>query len=71
MFRRNRADQSQVLWLFAPADQLAECRRLGLPVKLQVRLVSLRLPRGELEVLATSWLEEAAYPTAEFLTVYH
>ena len=71
MFRRNRANQSQVVWLFAPADQLAECLRLGLPVKLKVRLVSLRLPSGELEVLATSLLDEVAYPTAEFLTVYH
>ena len=71
MFRRNLAKQSQVVWLFAPADQLAECRRLGLPVKLKVRLVSLRLPSGELEVLATSLLDAVAYPTAEFLTVYH
>ncbi len=44
---------------------------MGLPVKLKVRLVSLRLPNGELEVLATSLLDEVAYPTAEFLTVYH
>ena len=71
MFRRNRANQSQVVWLFAPADQRAECRQLGLPVQPQVRLGSLRLPNGELEVLATSLLDEVAYPTAEFLTVYH
>jgi len=71
MFRRDRAHQSKVVWLFAPADQKAECRRLGLPVKMTVRFVSLRLPTGELEVLATSLLEEALYPTEEFLTVYH
>jgi hypothetical protein len=40
-------------------------------LKLRVRLVSLRLPSGELEVLATSLLEEERYPTEEFLTVYH
>ena len=38
-----------------------ECRRLGLPGKLKMRLVSLRWPSGELEVLATSLLDEVAY----------
>ena len=71
MFRRNKANQSKVVWLFAPPDQKAECQRLGLPLKLRVRLVSLRLPSGELEVLATALLDEALYPTEEFLTVYH
>ena len=71
MFRLNRAHQSKVVWLFAPSDQKAECRRLGLALKMKVRFVSLRLPSGELEVLATSLLDEASYPTEEFLTVYH
>jgi hypothetical protein len=71
MFRRDRANQSQVVWLFAPADQKAECLRLGLPLKLAVRFMSLRLPSGELEVLATSLRDEVTCPTAEFLAVYH
>ena len=71
MFRLNRANQSKVVWLFAPADQKAQCQRLGLPLKMAVRFVSLRLPSGELEVLATSLLDEVGYPTEEFLTVYH
>ena len=71
MFRLDRANQSKVVWLLAPADQKAECRRLGLPLKMKVRFVSVRLPTGELEVLATSLLDEALYPTEEFLTVYH
>ncbi len=71
LFRLNRANHSQVVWLFAPPDQKAECQRLGLPLKLRVRFVSLRLPDGKLEVLATSLLEETLYPTEEFLTVYH
>jgi hypothetical protein len=71
LFRLNRANRSRIVWLFVPADQKAQARQLGLPLKLQVRLVSLRLPNGELEVLATSLLEEAQYPTAEFLNVYH
>jgi len=71
MFRLNRANQSKVVWLFAPPDQKAECRRLGLPLQIKVRFVSVRLPTGELEVLATSLLDEDLYPTKEFLTVYH
>jgi hypothetical protein len=57
MFRLDRANQSKVVWLHAPPDQKAECRRLGLPLKIKVRFVSVRLPTGELEVLATSLLE--------------
>ena len=64
LFRLDRAHQSKVVWLFVPPDQKAECQRLGLPLKLQVRLVSLRLPSGELEVLATSLLDETLYPTS-------
>ena len=71
LFRLNRANQSRVVWLFAPPDQKAECKRLGLPLKLKVRFVSVRLPTGELEVLVTSLLDEQLYPTSEFLEVYH
>ena len=71
MFRHNRANQSKVVWLFAPPDQKAQYLRLGLPLKIKVRFVSLRLSTGELEVLATSLLDEALYPTTEFLSVYH
>jgi hypothetical protein len=58
-FRLNRANPSKVVWRFAPPDPKAQCRRLGLPVKMRVRFVSLRLPSGELAVLATSLWEEA------------
>lgn len=71
LFGRNQANQSQWVRLLAPADQKAECLRLGLPLHMVVRFVSLRLPSGELEVLATSLLDETMYPTEEFLTVYH
>jgi hypothetical protein len=71
MFRLNKANQSKEVWLFAPPDQKAECQRLGLPLKMRVRFVSLGLPSGELEVLATSLRDQALYPTEEFLTVYH
>jgi hypothetical protein len=71
LFRLNRANQSSRVWLFAPPDQKAECQRLGLPLKIVVRFVSVRLPTGELEVLVTTLLDEVEYPTEEFLKVYH
>jgi len=71
MFRRNRAGQSRIVKLFAPREDQATLRRLGLPLQMVVRFVSVRLPTGELEVLVTSLLDEEAYPTAEFLQVYH
>lgn len=71
MFRLNRANRSKEVWLFAPLSDRAECQKLGLPLKMRVRFVSVRLPSGELEVLATSLLDQVLYPTEEFLTVYH
>jgi len=71
MFRVGRAGRSRVVKLTAASDQRAELAALGLPRELTVRFVSVRLPSGELEVLATSLLEEGLYPTEEFLEVYH
>lgn len=71
LFRKNRARRSLVVKLFAPPEQKAQLQRLGLPLQLVVRFVSLRLSTGQLEVLATSLLDEVLYPTEEFLTVYH
>jgi hypothetical protein len=71
LFRANRAGRSKTVKLMAGKDQRAELKRLGLPIELIVRFVSLRLPSVELEVLVTSLLDERRYPTAEFLEVYH
>jgi len=71
MFRFNRAGRSKVVKLVAASDQRAALKKLGLPLELIVRFVSVRLPTGELEVLVTSLLDETLYPTQEFLEVYH
>ena len=68
LFRRNRAGRSLVVWLHARADPHAECRRLGLPLQLKVRFVTVRLATGELEVRGTSLRDATRYPTAEFPT---
>lgn len=70
LFARDAAGVSQVVTLLAPPAVRAECRRAGWPLELQVRLITVRLATGELEVLATSLLEEVAYPTEEFAAVY-
>ena len=70
LFARDEAGLSQIVTLQAPRDARAECRRCGWPLELRVRLITVRLATGELEVLATSLLEESAYPTQEFAAVY-
>ena len=70
LFRMDRAGRSVVTRIYAPKDQRVELRRLGLPLELTVRFLSVRLSTGELEVLATSLLKESDYPTEEFLQVY-
>ena len=71
MFRLNRAGRSRRVTLSAPPELRVELTQRGLPLTLEVRFVSVRLSTGELEVLVTSLLDEVAYPTAEFLEVYH
>jgi hypothetical protein len=68
------ADQegiSLTVELRANGRQRRALRRAGLALEAtRVRLLSLRLATGELEVLATSLLDEAAYPSPEFGPVY-
>jgi len=71
LFRQNRAGRSVVVKLYATPHDRVELRQLGLPLTLEVRFVSLRLPTGELEVLATSLRDAQKYPTADFLARYH
>jgi hypothetical protein len=71
LFRMDRAGRSVRVRLMPTREQRAEVQRLGLPMELVVRFVSVRLSTGELEVLATSLLDEERYPTEEFLALYH
>lgn len=70
LFVRNQAGVSQLVTLSAPKECRAECRANGWPLEITVRLVTVRLSSGELEVLATSLLDAAAYPTEAFAEVY-
>ena len=70
LFARDEAGVSQVVTLAAPRELRTRCQEEHWPLALIVRLVTVRLPGGELEVLATSLLEEARYPSAELAGVY-
>jgi hypothetical protein len=70
LFTRNEAGVSVEVKLAAPKPLRAECRQRGWPLQLTVRLVTVRLSTGELEVLATSLLDATAYPSAVFGPVY-
>jgi hypothetical protein len=71
LFAAGVAGVSRRVWLKPPASQKPGLRALGLPLRLEVRLVTVGLPNGELEVLATSLLEETQYPVAAFAQAYH
>jgi len=70
LFAQNQEGQSVVVELRPPNGSVGAFRAAGLPERLQVRLVTVRLSTGELEVLATDLLDEALYPTAEFGELY-
>ena len=70
LFARNEADVSAVVMLAAPKELRAECRARSWPLELTVRLVTVRLKSGALEVLVTSLLDDGAYPTTAFGPVY-
>lgn len=67
---KGEGGDSQLVTLTPCAGQLPAIKRLNLPRTLRVRLVRVRLSTGEWEVLVTSLLDEARYPSAEFLTLY-
>lgn len=64
------AGQSVLVELRAPNGTVGLLRMEGLPEKISVRLVTVRLSTGELEVLATNLLDEVAYETALFGELY-
>jgi hypothetical protein len=71
LFAANAAGVSRTVELALKGRLRRVLRQAGfLQEVLRVRLVSLRLATGELEVLATSLLDERAYPTGAFGEVY-
>jgi len=65
--------KKQQLILLRPGYEATKaCRQRGLPIApIQVRLIRVELPSGEIEVLATSLLDKISFPHSVFQTLYH
>lgn len=70
LFAANQAGQSLIVKLHPNEHDLKEVQELGLPEEITIRLVTVRLATGELEVLATNLLDQVAYPTECFGELY-
>ena len=70
LFKADQAGRSIQVNLQPHSHQRELIREAGLPERITIRLVSLRLASGQLEVLATSLLDEADYPTESFGSLY-
>jgi len=64
--------KSDVVLFSASAEARKQCQLYGLSCEpIALRLLRVKLKGGEIEVLATSLLDEDAYPTAWFKHLYH
>jgi len=64
--------QEQIVTLSAGATALQECQARQLSTRpLTLRLIRIELDNGEIEVLATSLLEDTRYPVSVFKELYH
>jgi len=70
LFEADQAGVSVQVKLRPSHSKLKVIRAAGLPEEITIRLITLRLTDGQLEVLATSLLDEQAYPTKSFGYVY-
>lgn len=70
LFAANQAGLSLTVKLRPNEHDLKEVRAAALPEEITIRLVTVRLATGELEVLATNLLDEVLYPTECFAELY-
>lgn len=61
---------SQIITLDVPRDQKGKIKQLGLPEQITLRFVSVILPTGEVEVLATTLIDETI-TREEFSALYY
>lgn len=71
LFEENQAGGSVRVRLRPDRHRLQEISQAALPQEITIRLVTVRLDTGELEVLATNLLDEELYPTSCFAELYH
>ena len=70
MFKQ-RVTNSNIVTLKAEGTVKKKCQELGLPEKMTVRFVRVRLSTGEIEVLVTSLLDEKKYTAQMFKELYN
>lgn len=70
LFQQNKSGLSRQVVLYPDKKPKRQCRKLGLPMSLHVRMVTVRLPDGKLEVLATSLLDTKKFRTERFKKLY-
>lgn len=70
LYEQDRDGASVVVNLPVTAACRKQAKEQGLPLELKVRFVSVRLPTGQLEVLATNLFDENAFPARVFLEAY-
>ncbi len=61
----------QIVTLNVPAKQAKQMKKLGLPSTIETRLIKVLLTTGEVEVLATSLMDDKEFPTKIFAELYH
>lgn len=66
----NSEINSRIVTIHVNSRQKQKVEQLGLPTQIQIRLVRVILDTEEVEVLATSLLDEQLYPVAEFKDLY-
>ena len=69
-FKNAESGWSKIVYLKMPPDQKKKLEKLGLPSEIKVRFVSVILPTGEIEVLATSIMDES-FARNDFKEAYH
>jgi hypothetical protein len=70
LYERDRDGGNLVVNLPATPSCRKQAKAEGLPLEFKVRFVSVRLPTGQLEVLASSLLDEKDFPARVFLEAY-
>lgn len=70
-FLRSRKDDS-LITMPPSYEAKKRCKELGIPqTPITLRLIRIRLPKGKIQVLATSLLDQHAFPAQEFADLYH
>jgi hypothetical protein len=71
LFKENQEGRSVVVELVPHRGKMKEIQEAHLPLTIKLRFVTVRLKTGELEVLATTLLDEVLYPIECFGPLYN